>query len=192
MITLIAAGKAAYAGERRRIETRAEPKARSRLLRTSVQWRCNMQVSDILQEKGNRVVSVDANASAADIAVVLRSEKIGAALVRKGEAEPLGIVSERDIVHAVAERGESALQLTASELMSRAIVTCAPEASTTEIMEQMLENQIRHLPVTSDGSVVGIISIGDVVRAVHGELSWMTKVLHDQVVTSAGWATDEA
>ncbi len=59
-------------------------------------------------------------------------------------------------------------------------------------MEQMLENQIRHLPVTSDGAVVGIISIGDVVRAVHGELSWMTKVLHDQVVTSAGWATDEA
>jgi CBS domain-containing protein len=59
-------------------------------------------------------------------------------------------------------------------------------------MEQMIEGQIRHLPVSQNGSMVGIISIGDVVKAVHGELSWMTKVLHNQVVTAAGWATDES
>jgi CBS domain-containing protein len=143
-----------------------------------------MQVSDILESKGRRIVSVDAKASASDITAVLKAEGIGAVLVLGAEDDLLGIVSE-------AEQGESALQLTAADLMSRSVVTCAPETSTAEIMEQMLEHQIRHLPVSSDGSLVGIISIGDVVRSVHGEMKWMTQVLHDQVVTSAGWATDE-
>lgn len=150
-----------------------------------------MQVSDILESKGRRIVSVDAKASASDITAVLKAEGIGAVLVLGAEDDLLGIVSERDIVGAIAEQGESALQLTAADLMSRSVVTCAPETSTAEIMEQMLEHQIRHLPVSSGGSLVGIISIGDVVRSVHGEMKWMTQVLHDQVVTSAGWATDE-
>jgi CBS domain-containing protein len=150
-----------------------------------------MQVSDILESKGRRIVSVDAKALTTDISAVLKAERIGAVLVLGGDDDLLGIVSERDIVGAIAEQGESALQLTAADLMSRSVVTCTLETSTAEIMEQMLEHQIRHLPVSSDGSLVGIISIGDVVRSVHGEMKWMTQVLHDQVVTSAGWATDE-
>lgn len=150
-----------------------------------------MQVSDILKSKGRRIVSVDAKASVTDITAVLKAEGIGAVVVLGGEDDLLGIVSERDIVGAIAQQGEGALRLTAADLMSRSVVTCTPESSTTEIMEQMLEHQIRHLPVSSDGSLVGIISIGDVVRSVHGEMKWMTQVLHDQVVTSAGWATDE-
>jgi CBS domain-containing protein len=150
-----------------------------------------MQVSDILESKGSRIVSVGADSTAANIATLLKTEQIGTVLVLGGEQGLLGIVSERDIVRAIAEQGESALQLSAADLMSRSVVTCAPDTSTLEIMEQMFENQIRHLPVTSNGALVGIISIGDVVRAVHSEMKWMTKVLHDQVVTSAGWATDD-
>ena len=59
------------------------------------------------------------------------------------------------------------------------------------LLNRMSTGDFRHLPVTSNGALVGIISIGDVVRAVHSEMKWMTKVLHDQVVTSAGWATDD-
>ena len=64
-------------------------------------------------------------------------------------------------------------------------------SSTEEIMTQMLESQIRHLPVVENGTLVGIISIGDVVKAVLSELKWMTKVLQDQVAAAAGWSTDE-
>ena len=150
-----------------------------------------MKVADILESKGSRIISVASDCQATEIAAILRSEGIGVVVVLGGDQSMLGIVSERDIVGAIAERGEAALQLTAADVMSRSVITCTPDTSTTEIMEQMLENQIRHLPVSQNGSLVGIISIGDVVRAVHGEMKWMTRVLQDQVVTSAGWSTDE-
>ena len=150
-----------------------------------------MQVSDILEQKGSRVVAVGSDTSAADIAVVLKNEGIGAVVVKNDQEGMMGIVSERDIVHAIAERGDGALSLNAKDLMSGSVVTCAPESSSTDIMEQMTESSIRHLPVTVDGSLVGIISVSDVVRAVNGELSWMAKTLGDQVASQAGWATDE-
>lgn len=150
-----------------------------------------MQVSEILEKKGNRVIAVGSDTSAADIAVVLKSERIGAVVVQDAQEGMLGIVSERDIVHAIAERGDGALGLNAKDLMSSSVVTCSPESSSSEIMEQMIESKIRHLPVTVDGSLVGIISVSDVVEAVNGELSWMAKALGDQVISQAGWATDE-
>ena len=150
-----------------------------------------MQVSDILEEKGSRVVSVRAGTSIGEIASVLRKEGIGAVVVLGPNEEISGVVSERDIVRSLAERGEGAWSLSAADIMTSPVVTCDPESSTADIMDQMLKNQIRHLPVSLHGSLVGIISIGDVVKAVHAELNWMTKVLQDQVVTSAGWATDE-
>ena len=150
-----------------------------------------MQVSDILEEKGSRVVSVRAGTSIGEIASVLRKEGIGAVVVLGPNEEISGVVSERDIVRSRAERGEGAWSLSAADIMTSPVVTCDPESSTADIMDQMLKNQIRHLPVSLHGSLVGIISIGDVVKAVHAELNWMTKVLQDQVVTSAGWATDE-
>ena len=137
------------------------------------------------------MVAVGSDTSAADIAVVLKNEGIGAVVVKNDQEGMMGIVSERDIVHAIAERGDGALSLNAKDLMSGSVVTCAPESSSTDIMEQMTESSIRHLPVTVDGSLVGIISVSDVVRAVNGELSWMAKTLGDQVASQAGWATDE-
>ena len=150
-----------------------------------------MQVSDILETKGDRVVSIDGSVNLSTVASTLSLEKVGALLVKAEGGGLAGIISERDIVRSLAERGSAALDLPASDFMSQSLVTCSPETNTDEIMTQMLESQIRHLPVVENGTLVGIISIGDVVKAVLSELKWMTKVLQDQVVAAAGWTTDE-
>ena len=150
-----------------------------------------MQVSDILESKGKRVISIAGSEPISAAADMLSRERIGALLVKQGNEEPVGIISERDIVRGLAERGPAVLELPASQFMSRDLVTCSPDSSTEDIMARMLESQIRHLPVVRDGSLVGIISVSDVVKVVLSELKWMTKVLQDQVVAAAGWATDE-
>ncbi len=150
-----------------------------------------MQVSEILAAKGDRVISVASAASVQDVAGTLRREGIGAAIVKSESKDMAGIISERDIVASVAEHGPAALDMHAADLMNRSVITCTPESSTKEIMEQMMMGQIRHLPVVEGDALVGMISVGDVVRAVLSELKWMTKVLQDQVVTAAAWSTDE-
>lgn len=150
-----------------------------------------MQVSDILAEKGDRVVSIDGSINLSAVANTLGSEKVGALLVKDPGGGIAGIISERDVVRSLAARGPAALDSPASDFMSRSLVTCSPKSSTEEIMSQMLETRIRHVPVIENGTLVGIISIGDVVKAVLSELRWMTKVLQDQVVAAAGWSTDE-
>ncbi len=150
-----------------------------------------MQVSEILAAKGDRVISIASVASVGDVASTLRREGIGAAVVKSEGKDMAGIISERDIVASLADHGPAALEMHAADLMNRSVITCTPESSTQEIMEQMLMGQIRHLPVVKGDALVGMISVGDVVRAVLSELKWMTKVLQDQVVTAAAWSTDE-
>jgi CBS domain-containing protein len=150
-----------------------------------------MQVSDILKSKGDRVVAVEPGVTVPDVAATLRRERIGAALVRDRDGALLGIVSERDIVRSIAEEGPESLNKSAADLMSRSLVTCGPENSTADLIEKMLAEQIRHLPVYDDGALVGIISISDVVKSALSELKWREKVLQQQVVTAVGWSTDE-
>lgn len=150
-----------------------------------------MQVSEILAGKGDRVISIGSAASVRDVATVLQREGIGAAVVKGNGKDMAGIISERDIVASVAEHGPAALEMHAADLMNRTVITCTPESSTQDLMEQMLMSQIRHLPVVKGDALVGMISVGDVVRAVLSELKWMTKVLQDQVATAAAWSTDE-
>jgi CBS domain-containing protein len=150
-----------------------------------------MQVSDILETKGDRVVSIDTSATVSAVASTLNRERIGAVLVKEEGGGLAGIISERDIVRSLTAHGPAALDRPASDFMTQSLVTCAPDSSTEDVMTQMLESQIRHLPVVRDGALVGIISVSDVVKAVLSELRWMTKVLQDQVVAAAGWSTDE-
>lgn len=150
-----------------------------------------MLVSALLQSKGSHVVEIGPEAEVRGIADTLRREGIGAVLVRQADGEMLGIVSERDIVHSVAEHGPDALNKSASDLMSRSVVTCGPDNSTEELMEQMLAERIRHVPVYRGDVLLGIISIGDVVNGVLSELKWRETVLRDQLVTAVGWSTDE-
>ena len=150
-----------------------------------------MQVSEILEAKGDRVISVDLAETVRNVAMILRREGIGAVVVCGEGKDLVGILSERDIVQSIAEHGSKALDVRAADLMSTGVVTCSPESSTQELMEQMLSGQLRHLPVVQNGSLLGMISVSDVVKAVLADLKWMKKVLEDQVATAAVWSTDE-
>lgn len=123
-----------------------------------------MTVASILKEKGGEVVTAPATATLAEIAAMLDRHRIGAVLVADPKGAIEGIVSERDIVSAVARFGPQALDRPAGAIMTRDVHVCDPADGIYEIMNVMTEHRIRHLPVMVDGRLQGIISIGDVVK----------------------------
>lgn len=125
-----------------------------------------MHVSVVLQDKGTKVVTTTASTSLAEIVSMLDQHRIGAVVV-SGDGHGIdGVVSERDIVHALAAAGPAALGLTAADVMTRAPVTCAPDSTIESLMSVMTERRVRHIPVTDDdGRLTGLVSIGDVVKS---------------------------
>ena len=150
-----------------------------------------MHVLDILKTKGDRLIAVRPDTTVRDTADTLGRERIGVALVRGQDGALSGIISERDIVRGIADHGPAALDMRVADLMTRSIVTCTPENSTEELVEKMLAEQIRHLPVMQDDALVGVVSVNDVMKSVLAELKQREKVLQEQVITAAGWSTDE-
>ena len=124
-----------------------------------------MYLATILKHKGNEVVTVQPDASVATIVRLLSARRIGAVLVRQGEGPLLGVASERDIIHAVAAHGAAALDMAADQIMTRAVETVSPNTTITEAMEMMTVGRFRHLPVLEHDALIGIVSIGDVVKA---------------------------
>jgi len=124
-----------------------------------------MTVAAILKHKGSEVVAVRPTDSIADVARVLAARRIGAVLVRDAIGQVLGILSERDIVRALVTHGARTPEMTAGQLMTRVVHTVGPGTTVVEAMGVMTEHRIRHLPVLEAGSVVGLVSIGDVVKA---------------------------
>jgi CBS domain-containing protein len=123
-----------------------------------------MLVERILREKGSEVASVDDTATVAEALELLRHWNVGA-LVVKADGKPLaGILSERDIVRALAESGAVALGQPVAELMTADVVTVDRHAPLDHLMAIMTERRIRHVPVVEDGQLVGVVSIGDVVK----------------------------
>jgi CBS domain-containing protein len=114
----------------------------------------------------------------------LTLERIGAAVVTGDEGTVVGIISERDIVHGLSERGADLLNMRVGDLMTRAVVTCRPEQSLEDIMREMTSSRIRHLPVLQDGEMVGIVSIGDVVKNRLEELEKESGALRDYITRS--------
>jgi CBS domain-containing protein len=123
-----------------------------------------MTVAAILKHKGHDIAFVRPTLTVADIASELSRRHIGAVLVRDAADNLLGIVSERDIVHALAANGTNALAMTAGQLMTRALKTVTPQTSVDQAMTMMTAGRFRHLPVLDGDRLVGIISIGDVVK----------------------------
>ncbi len=123
-----------------------------------------MTVKAILDEKGRDVVTVAREATLAEAAATLADRRIGALVVTDGSNAILGILSERDIVRAVAEGGGQALERPVSALMTSKVVRCTEQTTMGELMEMMTDGRFRHLPVEKDGRLAGIVSIGDVVR----------------------------
>ena len=123
-----------------------------------------MQVATILATKGRSVVTVKAGTSIPEIAQLLKSKKIGAAVVTDDGGHVAGIISERDLVHGLARHGVRLLDMRVGELMTRDVQTCGVDLDIDDVMKVMTESRIRHLPVVEGGTLAGIISIGDVVK----------------------------
>ena len=123
-----------------------------------------MAVAHILRQKGTSVVTVERTDSVQTIVDVLARHRIGAVVVVDGAGGIAGIVSERDVVRAMAGNTAAVVDKTAKDIMTSKVRTCSPNDSEAELMQLMTEHRIRHLPVIANGRVAGMISIGDVVK----------------------------
>lgn len=143
-----------------------------------------MLVAHILNEKGRDVVSIRPEATLQDAAAVLTRHRIGALIVRGEAGALMGIISERDIVRAIAELGQAALALPVSTRMTANVAVCDESGTIAEIMETMTRFRFRHLPVVRDGKVCGIISIGDVVKSRIYETIREAEALKEYIATA--------
>jgi CBS domain-containing protein len=143
-----------------------------------------MTVSIILAAKGREVFSVEPNATLTSVVALLAERRIGAALVLGVDRRIVGIVSERDIVRALGERGPAALDDPVSRIMTRRVSTCTEGETISSIMERMTEGKFRHFPVVDQGRVVGIISIGDVVKHRLHEMERDSAAMRDYILTA--------
>jgi CBS domain-containing protein len=142
-----------------------------------------MRVSGILAAKGATVATIAPHATVAEAADELRLHGIGALVVSSDGRGIEGIVSERDVVRALAERGERILREPVSQLMTVEVFTCSPEDSVEHLMRTMTDRRTRHLPVAVEGELAGIVSIGDIVKWRLGELEDETRHLHEYITT---------
>jgi len=144
-----------------------------------------MNVKTILAAKkrnlGGDLIDIEPAADLAAAAKLLAAHRIGAVVIRGAGGRLAGILSERDIVRALAEHGVGALALPVAQVMTREVETCGEDDSVAAIMERMTAGKFRHLPVTSDGKLVGLISIGDVVKERVGEIEQETEAMRDYI-----------
>jgi CBS domain-containing protein len=143
-----------------------------------------MIVNRILSLKGRNVVSIEPNRTLGEAARLLSERRIGALLVVDGSKPVSGIVSERDIVRAVASEGAGALERPISDFMTRQVFTCTGDTAINEVMELMTQQKFRHIPVVEGGSLVGIISIGDVVKLRLEEIEAETQAIKEYIATA--------
>lgn len=123
-----------------------------------------MNIGHVLKSKANGVATGRADDPVEEIAKKLASRRIGAVVITGDNGKVAGIISERDIIRLIAQYGTKALEMPASSGMTREVVSCTRANTLEEIMDAMTKGRFRHLPVIEDGSLVGIISIGDVVK----------------------------
>jgi CBS domain-containing protein len=143
-----------------------------------------MFVSDILSHKGNSVFSVTSATPVAEVARELTDRRIGSVLVLEADNRLAGIVSERDLVRALARYGAQAMEQQAGSVMTTDVVTCDPDDSIDHVMETMTRGRFRHLPVVRHGELLGLVSIGDVVKARLEETKHETEALKAYIVAS--------
>jgi CBS domain-containing protein len=143
-----------------------------------------MNVKTILAAKGGDIVCIEPSADLAAAAKLLSTRKIGAVLIRGAGGRLAGILSERDIVRALSEHGAGALALQVAQVMTRNVETCGEDATISRLMEQMTAGKFRHMPVVCNGELVGLVSIGDVVKLRVGEIETESEALRDYIRTA--------
>lgn len=142
-----------------------------------------MQVDNILQSKGMTVHTVTAHAPIAEAVAVLNKHRIGAVVVVSDSGEVAGILSERDIVRHMADDPAGLMKRAVREIMTDKVVTCGRATAVSDLMEQMTRFRIRHIPIVEDGELVGIVSIGDVVKRKIEEAEQEAQALKEYIAT---------
>jgi CBS domain-containing protein len=142
-----------------------------------------MNVASILKTKGGRVVAAASTETVEAVINILAKERIGALLVRDADGRIAGVISERDIVQGLARSGTALLKQTAADLMTENVVYCRPTDTIDAVMERMTERRFRHMPVLDGATLVGIVSIGDVVKARISEAELEARSLKEYIAT---------
>ena len=142
-----------------------------------------MHVETILQAKGTLVYTLPETASLAQAVSLLNTHNIGALVITRGGDEVSGILSERDIVRRLGQNASIAMTEAISDVMTRVPVTCGRETDIAEIMDKMTEHRVRHIPVMEGRKLVGIISIGDVVKAKIEEIEHDAEALREYIAS---------
>lgn len=140
-----------------------------------------MHVEGLLRTKGTEVATVMATTTVGDAVALLAERRIGALVVSEDGAHVDGIVSERDVVRALAERGSDLMAVPVADVMTTEVVTCSLTTTVDELSTLMTEGRMRHVPVMVEGALAGIVSIGDVVKDHIRELETETQVLHEYI-----------
>ena len=138
-----------------------------------------MKVADILRAKGSQVESIRPDAKLVMAVHRMRMQNVGALVVSRDGARVEGVLSERDVVRALARHGADLCDMSVVAVMSRGVPVCAPQDSILSVMEQMTRTRNRHVPVVEDGRLCGIVSVGDVVKHRLEEMELETNVLRD-------------
>lgn len=141
-----------------------------------------MLINEIIKDKGRAVITVKATDTLAAVAQLLDAKRIGAVVAIEDSGALCGVISERDIVRQLARHGAGALQKDVASAMTRGVITAEPSETLDRCLARMTDRRIRHLPVLKDGALVGIVSIGDLVRwkidSVLAEAEAMTAYIH--------------
>ncbi len=145
------------------------------------EWAYTVDVASILKEKGSDIISVTPETTVIDTARLLTEKRIGSVLVLNPDESIAGVVSERDIVIGLARQGTSVLEQPVSKIMTRKVIVCEPDYNMLLVMACMTDRRVRHLPVMEGDKVIGIISIGDVVKTRIRELESESESLHEYI-----------
>ncbi len=143
-----------------------------------------MNVKTILAAKGDDLVSIEPTADLAAAAQLLAARRIGAVVIRGAGGRLAGILSERDIVRAISEYGAAALTQSVGQVMTRNVATCTEDDTIANIMERMTAGKFRHMPVMKNGRMVGLVSIGDVVKQRVEEIEGESEAMRDYIRTA--------
>ena len=129
-----------------------------------------MLVSDVLQSKGGRIVTIDCEATVGEAVAKLVQHNIGSLPVVDHDKKLIGIFSERDVLRVIHHRGEGFGRMPVCDVMTRDPITCSPGDDVEQVMGQMSERRIAKVPVVAGDELVGIVSVGDVIKALHEKL----------------------
>lgn len=142
-----------------------------------------MNVAAVLKAKGRAVVVASPETTLLEVVSKLAAKKIGALVIVDDTNAVVGIISERDIVRAIAASGESVLHAPVSTVMTKSVVTCEESVTLDELMSMMTKGRFRHAPVVENGELVGVVSIGDVVKHHLAEVEMQVSAMQNYLAT---------